>query len=183
MSLYNDTKLAPVNFTILNNLTFFGKEYTFYFHAFNPIGRNKRRSGYYQPRFEFPPELLLLNDSQSAVQSITNYQDTSNDSISVDWRKCFKANSIVPIDSVIVYFYDDSEGTLIRNVKNVTGGGIYQTLVTLEEMRDFVSLSKQNVTFKIQAYNKFGSSMMSSSSNSVYIPEKLPKYLRAYKQG
>ena len=47
MSLYNDTKLAAVNFTILNNLTFFGKEYTFYFHAFNAIGRNQRRSGYY----------------------------------------------------------------------------------------------------------------------------------------
>jgi hypothetical protein len=47
MSLYNDTKLAVVNFTIPNNMTFFGKEYTFYFHAFNAIGRNPRKSGYY----------------------------------------------------------------------------------------------------------------------------------------
>jgi hypothetical protein len=59
-------------------------------------------------------------------------------------------------------------------VKNATGGGIFDTLLTLEEMRDIVSVSKQNVTFKIQAHNKFGSSMMSNSSNSVYIPEELP---------
>jgi hypothetical protein len=59
-------------------------------------------------------------------------------------------------------------------VKNVAGGGIYETLVTLEEMRDIVSLSKQNVVFKIQAQNKYGISVMSNSSNSVYIPEELP---------
>ena len=47
MSLYNDIKLAAVNFTIPNYLTFFGKEYTFFFHAFNAIGRNPRRSSYY----------------------------------------------------------------------------------------------------------------------------------------
>ena len=174
MSLYNDTKLAAVNLTVPNNLTFFGKEYIFYFHAFNAIGRNPRRSSYNQVRFGFPPQLLLLNDTSSAVQALTKYQGTLNDSISVDWRKCFKANSIVAIDSVNIYFSDTLQGTLIRNVKNVTGGGMFDTLVTLEEMRDIASLSKQNVTFKIQAHNKFGSSMMSNSSNPVYIPEELP---------
>jgi hypothetical protein len=50
VSLFNDTTkglLGLVNFTLPRNLSFFGKLYTFYHHAFNAIARNPRRSEYY----------------------------------------------------------------------------------------------------------------------------------------